>query len=473
MGRKNDYLIKKPDSRFWQVRFQYPGFPSFPTKVRSLRTEDRAEAELRAAPLIHRHKLLRQFLSNSIDATVEKRRSATLRKRYEPGRWPVDDGLGTWVTASQDTLMFDRPGCAPWSEPNFEWAQEHDRLPRSAHEWRMATSPEYAELYRTGHLRTGFEDEEPPIPAPKKVRAQPNADDAIIERYIEKTKPDAYGEDELRDGYALFKELTGNKPLKDCDRDDGAKLVKHFQTVDKNKSGTIRKKISRLAAAVNLAIDDKKLRFNPFTKIVPDLDDATEREPMPEEDVKRIRENEHTFDDREWLLYLLCETTGMRREEAYSISRDYVESGIRFVIVGKKTKQSKRRVPFPDAVIPYLPDRITQPLFSPDLITREERKKDLKNLGREVLRQMKRIGITTPGLHVLRHRAKDRLRAAGITHEQQEELLGHEKPTVADSYGKGYRVPMLKEWIEHIGYGAEHRDRLSFGPKRVLIPGER
>ncbi len=60
--------------------------------------------------------------------------------------------------------------------------------------------------------------------------------------------------------------------------------------------------------------------------------------------------------------------------------------------------------------------------------------------------------MSTPGLHTLRHRAKDRLREGGITHDQQEELLGHEKKTVADGYGKGYPVRILKDWVERIGY---------------------
>lgn len=472
MGRQGVSVFKKPDSEMWQIRFQYPGHSWIKGYTRSLRTKDKAEAELRAAPLIYKHNLLREMLTNWLDANVPKRCGATLTTRYEPGRWPVDDGLGTWVTASQDTLMFDRPGCAPWSEPNVQWFHEHDRLPLSAHAWRMVAHPSYAEEYRAGQRRHGFEDEDAPVPVPKKVRAQPGSDDDHIERYIGHAQLNAYAAQETRNAFALFKELTGNKPLKDCDRDDGRKLVAHYRAETDNKSGTIGKKISRLAAAVNLAIDEQKLRFNPFSKITPVIDDAEEREPMPEEDVKRIRENEHTFESREWLLYLLCETTGMRRKEAYSISRDYVEAGIRYVIIGEKTKQSKRRVPFPEAVIPYLTPRISRPLFSPELTTPEERFNDLKNLGREVLRQMGRVGVKTPGLHTLRHRAKDRLRAAGVTHEQQEELLGHERKTVADGYGKGYPVRMLKDWVEHIGY-TEDRGRLTFGLKQIVIPASR
>jgi integrase len=142
----------------------------------------------------------------------------------------------------------------------------------------------------------------------------------------------------------------------------------------------------------------------------------------------------------------------MRREEAYNLASEKTERGIRYVTIRNgKTAQSSRRVPLPDALLPYLPAKISEPLFSPHLTDEVDRKKDLKNLGREVLRQMKRIGVETPGLHTLRHRAKDQLRAGRVLPDQQYEVLGHEKKTVAAGYGHGSPVEILKEWIEHIG----------------------
>ena len=70
----------------------------------------------------------------------------------------------------------------------------------------------------------------------------------------------------------LFKTLTNNKPLKNCDRDDGRKLVTHFEEQGL-KSATIEKKIAWLNAAVNLAIKEGRLKFNPFASIVPRVRD--------------------------------------------------------------------------------------------------------------------------------------------------------------------------------------------------------
>ena len=55
-------------------------------------------------------------------------------------------------------------------------------------------------------------------------------------------------------------------------------------------------------------------------------------------------------------------------------------------------------------------------------------------------------------VHSLRHRAKDRLRAAGCPWTVQKELLGHDDKTVADDYGLGSPVPLLKKWIDRIGF---------------------
>jgi hypothetical protein len=63
-------------------------------------------------------------------------------------------------------------------------------------------------------------------------------------------------------------------------------------------------------------------------------------------------------------------------------------------------------------------------------------------------------GITDPRkvVHSLRHRAQDRLRAAGCPEDVRWALLGHEEKTVAAGYGEGFPVPMLKKWIDKIGF---------------------
>ena len=196
-----------------------------------------------------------------------------------------------------------------------------------------------------------------------RARAKPKTDDdKVLETYIEHRKITGYIEREARDVWALFKTLTDGKPLKDCDRDDGRKLVAHFEAQGL-KSATIEKKIAWLNAAVNLAIREGRLKFNPFASIVPRVRDKTRRLPLSDADMKAIKRNLARLGEADQLLVRLLASTGMRLSEAFEIDGEEKERGCRYVIVGKKTEQSLRRVPLPAAVLPYLPKSIKGPLL--------------------------------------------------------------------------------------------------------------
>ena len=176
-------------------------------------------------------------------------------------------------------------------------------------------------------------------------------DDKVLETYIKHRKLTGYIEREARDVWMLFKTLTNNKPLKNCDRDDGRKLVAHFEAQGL-KSATIEKKIAWLNAAVNLAIKEGRLKFNPFASIVPRVRDKTRRLPLADADMKAIKRNLARLDEADQLLVRLLASTGMRLSEAFEIDGEEKERGVRYVMVGKKTEQSLRRVPLPAAVLP-------------------------------------------------------------------------------------------------------------------------
>jgi len=126
------------------------------------------------------------------------------------------------------------------------------------------------------------------------------------------------------------------------------------------------------------------------------------------------------------------------------LNSDETESGIHYVIVGHKTPQSKRRVAFPDSVLPFLPSAITGRLFEGNAPPASKRLNGfLRDIG---------ITDTRKVLHSLRHPAKDRLRAARCDHKMQQWLLGHDEKTVSDGYGEGPPVTDLKEWIDKIGF---------------------
>ncbi len=50
----------------------------------------------------------------------------------------------------------------------------------------------------------------------------------------------------------------------------------------------------------------------------------------------------------------------------FEIEGENIEKGVRYVVVGTKTKQSKRRVPLPASLLPHLPGKIRSALFTED-----------------------------------------------------------------------------------------------------------
>ena len=414
------YLFLRPDSRNWHVRFRYPDR----VVEKSLGTPDRKRAEILALPHIAHHK--------ETLLAAKPRIESAWRYEYEPGT--LHDGPnGERIAASESELKF----------------YGHDGK-------LLRTTPNGAPAFQIVNLqqRLGV-----PFPVPLEVvpdntegAARPvlqtkTADDAILETYIKHRNLSGYIEREAREVWMLFKTLTNNKPLKNCDRNDGRKLVAHFESKGL-KSATIEKKIAWLNAAVNLATKEDELKFNPFASIVPRVRDKTKRLPLDGADMKAIKRNLTQLGEGDQLLVRLLASTGMRLSEAFEIDSEAKERGVRYVMVGKKTAQSLRRVPLPETVLPHLPKSIVGPLFD-----RSKNADPSDAASKRLNRFLDDIGITDPRkvVHSFRHRAQDRLRAAECPEDIRWSILGHEEETVADSYGTGFSVPQLKKWIDKIG----------------------
>jgi hypothetical protein len=134
----------------------------------------------------------------------------------------------------------------------------------------------------------------------------------------------------------------------------------------------------------------------------------------------------------------------MRLAEAFEIEGELKERGVRYCVVGSKTQQSMRRVPLPADVLPHLPKKIQGPLFEGNA----------RHASKRLNRFLNDIGIADKRkvIHSLRHRAQDRLRAVACPQDIRWALLGHEESTVAEGYGEGFPVTLLKKWIDKIGF---------------------
>ena len=410
------YLFKRKGSDNWYVRLQPPG-----QKIveKSLGTSDLKLAEITAMPLIREHK-----------AFMYQRRPTVTpfwHRAYEPGLRVID---GEQVIATDRELQFlDDGGNVIRREPNGGPAELLSPAPRGGPSFKA------------------YDDAKRPTPAVK------NGDDALLETYIKHNGIDGLRERQARDIWHIFRTVV-KKPLKQCTRDDGRAIIAYLeeQAGGEIKSATLRRRMVPLVATVNLAIDEGKLTFNPFSGVVPDRDDEDEREAFDDADMKLIRANLHLLSKSDQLLVRLLATTGMRRGEAFEINREQIENGIRFVTIGTKTPQSLRRVPFPADLLPYLPPKITGQLIPGRMDT----------AGKRLREWLTEIGITDPDkapMHSFRHRAAQRLRAGGIEESLREAVggwaNGKKKKTsrkYGNKHGKGFPLSMLKKAIDKIRF---------------------
>jgi integrase len=404
MARKTDYLFLRDGSRNWQLKLQSPD-----GRIEmSLGTPDRAQAEILAYPYIQEHKVRLFEAKPGIQVTWQH--------RFAPGQEHVTPDGERVVADNRELIFLNDNGAIVRKEPNGEFAfalpplrEQKAIVRREDQRRRTATSP----------------------------------DDALIETYLKYKNVTGYYEREARGVWALYKQLTGGKALKEASRDDGRKLVSYYEKQNL-KSATIQKKLGWLNAAVNLAMGEGTLKFNPFSSIVPERDDKQRRLPLSEADIRNVKQNLDQLSKEDQCLFNLLATTGMRLSEAFELDGEMKERGCRYIVVGRKTAQSLRRVPLPAAALQFLPRTIKGRLFSGNAAAASKRlNRFLNDVG---------IADRRKVVHSLRHRAQDRLRAAGCPEDCRWAILGHEEKTVAAGYGEGFPVPMLRRWIDKIGF---------------------
>jgi integrase len=267
-----------------------------------------------------------------------------------------------------------------------------------------------------------------------------------METYVKHKNLSGTPERQAWDAWRTFRRVI-DKPLRECTRDDGRDLVAYMQDEAKAKlkSATLHRRMVPLVAAVNFAIAEGKHKgINPFEGVVVDLKDSDKRAPFSDGDMKKIRANLHKLDKQDALLLRVLATTGMRRGEAFEIRSEATEKGIRYCEVGTKTPQSRRRIPFPKALLPHLPRKITGPLFT----SRQD------SAGKRLAAFMDEIGIAPDRVaaHSFRHRAADRLRAAGVAEDIREAIGGWANGKTSRKYGTGYPLKTLKAPIDKIGF---------------------
>ncbi len=443
------YLFKRKDSDNWYVRLQPPGQNAI---ERSLGTSDVKAAELAAAKLVHEHK---QLMYQRRSIRVARVVHGPWQHEYTPGLHALPDG--GHVLATDQLLTFtDAGGKITGTRPNGG-PEIHLTGPRlsAAREFKA-----FDDAY-DGVIGEGPIDDGRPRPAVK------GSDDDLLETYIKHNGVSGLREKQARDIWHIFKTIV-NKPIAKCTYEDGVAIIDHLieqaggeEGEDKKikiKRATLRRRMVPLVATVNLAIKQGKLgelKINPFGGVVGARgEESDKRKRFTEDDMKLIRANLHLLGESDQLLVRLLATTGVRRGEAFEIDREEIEDGIRFCVVGTKTPQSRRRVPFPADLLSHLPPKITSQLIPGRLDSASKRLREW----------LTEIGITDPAkapMHSFRHRAKRRLINADVPGPLIDAVGGWanvtKKKNSGDDYGTDddndvFSITKVKEAIDKIGF---------------------
>src|ERR1700685_1949095 len=248
--RQGSYLFQR--GSIWWIRLRSPAGRT----EKSLRTADKREAELAALPLVATHK--------AALLAAKPRVESEWRREFEPGIHVGLNGENIYATLDQLHFLDEVPVRI---EPNGVMVHRLvARGPLSAHtEFSMLDAAHGEAL--------------PPRP---KAPAKNGDDAAILDTYLNHRNLAGRFRAEAEATWATYKRLTNSKALRDATRDDGRLLVKHFIDAG-NKTATVGKKVGWLRAAVQLAIDEGKMTFNPFARIVSDGNDEVRRKPLTED----------------------------------------------------------------------------------------------------------------------------------------------------------------------------------------------
>jgi integrase len=352
------YLYKRPESANWWIRLKAAD-PAHRVN-RSLGTPDKREAELRAIPYLTAH---REYMAQ--------------KPRFVPCGWIQSYPLGLhtlpngrrFMATAREIFELDDSGAVVGEPGSNGGPGKRLEIPG------QMTLLKLADAFATFDSVAADEDR-PRLPAR-------NSDDEIFAHYLKHggengagiTTAKARGNAEAM--WHLYKTICVDDkgstiPLAKLKKDDGRKIVAHLLEqkkpdgkTPKNSSTTVRRKMSWLKATVNHGINEHMLdiRVNPFSGIVPNLDDEEERLDFSEEDMALVRANLNKLTASDQLLLRLLATTGMRFSEAHGIDSEEFADGVRFVRVGADKGVKQRMVPLPTALLADLPSKISKPLF--------------------------------------------------------------------------------------------------------------
>ena len=260
-------------------------------------------------------------------------------------------------------------------------------------------------------------------------------------------------------GYVIS--VAGDKRLGDYERQDALKLRDWL--VKRGLAGSsITRNFSYVKAVYNFAVSENALSLtNPFSGVYFDRTAGVKRrKPIPIYQLHQIQfECKKLDDDIRWLVALLSDS-GMRLAEAAGLAVDdiHLNPGTPFILIKKhpwrslKTVSSERKVPLAGYSL-WAAERIFSnneghihafPRYNARDITSSNTASVALN---KWLKDFVEQGCT---IHSFRHSFRDRLRAISCPSDIVDQLGGWRTTGVGQSYGEGYPVRIMADWVQKI-----------------------
>jgi integrase len=185
-------------------------------------------------------------------------------------------------------------------------------------------------------------------------------------------------------------------------------------------------------------------------KKVATVDDEKKRRPFTVEEVRDLLSKLPESGPLRWILLLLAYTGARLAEVVGARQQDIGEQdGVTYLNIrphesrSLKTKASRRRVPIHSELVRLGFTRDVLPFVGSADMWSQKLNRWLRSNGFADARLV---------VHSLRHTVKDRLRAARVPEAEQRTILGHAGSGVADSYGQGFPLSVLRDAVNRITY---------------------
>lgn len=219
--------------------------------------------------------------------------------------------------------------------------------------------------------------------------------------------------------------------------------------------GTVRSVVNFAASEVGIAVT------NPFKGVYYDRQSGVkERAPLPEGVLHSVQsECIKLDDDLRWFVALVSDT-GLRLAEAAGLLREdiVIDGDVPHVVVREhpwrrlKTSSSSRKVPLVGASLWSAERILAQATESHFAFPRYNRSDETKaNAASAALNKwMKPMVPERCSMHSFRHSMRDRLRTVQCPSDVVDQIGGWQSEGVGQSYGFGYPLGVLAEWMLRI-----------------------